>query len=668
MKQEAWKKLFAVRDPNAALESLLPAFDYNGNAFDPKWWRRSECEAETDRIRVDFLSPDSRLVLQLDIRFYPDFDAVYYTPSFVSVCDAPSGIVENFRALAWRSRIPRDANLGHGGETRTVMLRRNYGTQSNYLDFAARNLALTNGGVPKKREGGNRAEMVANEGRSAASWLPFWAADFAPDDGVLIGLGWSGAWRAEIELNDEGIFRMDAGMLATHFRLEPRETLRNVAVLVCFRRGLGVTAGQNRFRRLLTEHFAINNHWPEKRPVLPVVQPVFGGIATQTHLDFLRLYDKYHYPSELVGIDAGWYGYGRHDDVFTGTWSQETGNWRINAAHPDGLKPITDAIGALGAKSYLWCEFERACPYTDLVREHPEWFVECGSLMLNLGNPEALRWLTDFTIRFFHDNNLYQIQQDFNFDTLPHWASLDSPERIGVAEMKYIAGLYAYWDALLAAEPRITINHCASGGRRLDLETLQRGFTFWRSDAQCFPENDPIQNQIQHFYLSQWYPFHSGGIWVKQHPNDEYSFFSAIAAGISDCTFIYCHRVLPETEWDYADHARLLREAVRLRRYFLGDYYPLTTEPERRENWCAFQYSLPDGEGGIVMVFRRPESPEPEMCFPLHDLDPEAQYRLELYRARTSEIVSGTELKWRTFLLEPRSFEVATYSKIMENV
>lgn len=662
MKHADWKTLFLKRDPQSAPESLLPAFEYDGKSFDPEIWRHTWRDKGCNRSEVEFLSPDGRLKFLLDIRVYDDYDAVYYIPYFISICGIPSGIIADFQALSWRSRTVRNPNLGHGGESSPVFLRRNYGTKSNCLDFVARNVPLSSGGCPNMR-GEHKVVMQADEGRPSAEWLPFWAADFAPDDGVIIGLGWSGAWQAEIELEREGIFRMEAGMLETHFRVEPYETLRNIGVLVCFRNGIGVTEGQNRFRNLLIEHFAVRNHWPEERPVLPVVQPVFGGISTRTHLDFLRMYEKYHYPCELIGIDAGWYGYGYHADVFTLTWARETGNWRVNDAHPNGLRPITDEISRMGAKSYLWTEFERACPYTDLVAEHPEWFVDDGDLMLNLGNPEALNWLIDFTIHFFHENNLYQMQQDFNFNTLSHWRKQDTPERIGVSEMKYIAGLYTYWDALLAAEPAITINHCASGGRRIDLEAVQRGFTFWRSDAQCFPDNDPLQNQIQHFYLSQWYPFHSGGIWVKQNPSDEYSFFSAAATGISDCTFIYHHQVPSETEWDYADHARLLREAVRLRPYFLGNYYPLTGEPERRENWCAFQYALPDGSGGILIAFRREESPEADMYFQLRELDPDAEYQVEFYRGNTATSMSGKQLRWQHIELAPRSFEILTYAR-----
>jgi len=52
-----------------------------------------------------------------------------------------------------------------------------------------------------------------------------------------------------------------------------------------------------------------------------------------------------------------------------------------------------------------------------------------------------------------------------------------------MTEIQHIEGLYALWDRILAAHPSIVIDNCASGGRRIDLETLRRSIGLWRSDA-----------------------------------------------------------------------------------------------------------------------------------------------------------------------------------------
>eukprot|EP01051_Picozoa_sp_SAG22_P000463 SAG22_NODE_13_length_33548_cov_57.167773_15_plen_142_part_00 len=57
---------------------------------------------------------------------------------------------------------------------------------------------------------------------------------------------------------------------------------------------------------------------------------------------------------------------------------------------------------------------------------------------------------------------------------------------MGVTESKYNHGLYAYWDAVrhrgAQLNPAFAIDNCASGGNRIDLESLVRTVFLWRND------------------------------------------------------------------------------------------------------------------------------------------------------------------------------------------
>jgi alpha-galactosidase len=59
---------------------------------------------------------------------------------------------------------------------------------------------------------------------------------------------------------------------------------------------------------------------------------------------------------------------------------------------------------------------------------------------------------------------------------LPFWQATDEPDRPGMAEVGFVEGLYAMWDELRARHPHLAIDHCASGGRRIDLETVRRSY------------------------------------------------------------------------------------------------------------------------------------------------------------------------------------------------
>ena len=57
----------------------------------------------------------------------------------------------------------------------------------------------------------------------------------------------------------------------------------------------------------------------------------------------------------------------------------------------------------------------------------------------------------------------------------------------GLAEIRYIEGLYTMWDDIRKAFPRLFIDDCASGGRRIDLETSSRSISLWRTDGTIEP-------------------------------------------------------------------------------------------------------------------------------------------------------------------------------------
>ena len=44
------------------------------------------------------------------------------------------------------------------------------------------------------------------------------------------------------------------------------------------------------------------------------------------------------------------------------------------------------------------------------------------------------------------------------------WKAADTPDRQGMAEIRHIEGLYAFWDGLLQRHPGLMIDNCASGG------------------------------------------------------------------------------------------------------------------------------------------------------------------------------------------------------------
>ena len=89
---------------------------------------------------------------------------------------------------------------------------------------------------------------------------------------------------------------------------------------------------------------------------------------------------------------------------------------------------------------------------------------------------------------FYHDEGLIDeghvrwIRFDFNTAPLAAWNAADAPGQRGLTQIRHVLGLYELLDRLMKAYPDLLIEGCASGGRRIDLETIKRSHTFWKSD------------------------------------------------------------------------------------------------------------------------------------------------------------------------------------------
>ena len=156
---------------------------------------------------------------------------------------------------------------------------------------------------------------------------------------------------------------------------------------------------------------------------------------------------------------------------------------------PHGLKAIGDAVEKAGLGFLVWFEPERvararscqgASRSGSCRRRH-------GSGLYNLGIPAARQYMTDYLNAVIRAYKLSCLRIDYNIDPLPIWQSWTPRTRTAWAwpRLRYVEGLYRMWDDIRKANPNLFIDNCASGGRRIDLETMSRSIPLWRSDNTC---------------------------------------------------------------------------------------------------------------------------------------------------------------------------------------
>ena len=596
-----------------------------GSAHILRGWRveRSAATSGPGTIRetVTLTDPQTGLQCRCDLTRFSDYPAVEWVVYLKNTGHADTPIIADIRPLDAPFPLARD---------RACRVHHAKGSQCQYDDFAPLETPL---------RPGEDLCLMSIGGRSSDGVLPFFNLEMG-EGGIIGAIGWTGGWTAAFHRSAEGV-RVRAGMQATHLKLHPGEEIRTPRILLLFWE-------QDRLRaHNLLRRFILAQHTPRPNGQLlqpPIADGVWGERTTETQIAKARWLREHDIPMEYLWIDAGWHGDGAFNplsDTFGTEWVVQVGNWYPNkATYPRGLKPVGDALKAMGLGFVLWFEPERVFKGTQFTREHPEWLLGPigDNSLFNLGLPEARRYLTEAISALIAESGITCYRQDFNFQPAPYWQAADPPDRVGMSEIRHIEGLYAFWDELLARHPGLIIDNCSSGGRRIDLETISRSVPLWRSDLQCYEGFDPIAMQTQTQGLAPWVPLSTG--YCGQAT--AYASRSALGPGMVVGWSTRAMEMGVDLPLDVV--RKLMAEEFAMRRFFYGDFYPLVSFSLADDAWAAWQFDRPDLGEGMVLALRRQHSPFPRLESPLRGLDPDARYEWRSLDSGTAIQVTAQDL------------------------
>ncbi|MCL2623361.1 MAG: alpha-galactosidase, partial [Planctomycetaceae bacterium] len=359
---------------------------------------------------------------------------------------------------------------------------------------------------------------------------------------------------------------------------------------------------------------------------------------------FIDGYVKENIPIDYWWMDAGWY------PCFDEWW--KTGTWEPDPARfPKGLREVSDHAATYGIKTLVWFEPERVHSGSWLAENHPEWLLPGDpDSLFDLGNPEAWAWAVQHFDRLVKEQRIGYYRQDFNMPPLDYWRRNDAADRQGITEIRHVEGYLAYWDELRRLNPGLLIDTCASGGRRNDLETLRRAIPLHRSDYH----RDPDANQAQTYGIAQWMPFFGIG-----GGGDDYILRSTVAP----CNTFGVDMRIENQNLDSMREHLALRD--RIKKFYLGDFYPLSAWSLDLSLWMAWQYDLPEAGQGMIQVFRRDQSEYEAAAYRLRGLNSELFYRIEDVDVGEIGVFKGQELMERGFRVtipEKRTAKVFIYT------
>ena len=364
---------------------------------------------------------------------------------------------------------------------------------------------------------------------------------------------------------------------------------------------------------------------------------------------------------EVFAVDAGWFG--RHPDR---SWHEQVGDWRESRdrAFAGGMRGFADEVRAAGLGFGLWIEPERVCPGSPILARHPRWFLPgpaTGSWYPDLQQRGARNWVVREIARLVETYDLRWIKIDFNAEI--------GPDPYGMSLAGYYAEWYRLMDVLRDRYPQVFFEGCASGGMRLDMETLRHSdghfltdtvepvdvlriwqgamlrlppgrFTRWcvlRNAGRVVCPFGSTPETAPHTILAP-----AAATWERSVSVDPD--FAALCALPGMLGFSGDLAGLPDhVTSTLAAHVRFFK---RWRRFIAGSVAHLLTPVrpiEDRSGWIAVQLCHPRRADSLVFVYRL-HATQDHIPLRLCGLNPGARYRIENNDGTECRTVTGAEL------------------------
>lgn len=620
------------------------SFIYGGTSskeFIRKWKHSIEKQPGNEPGVVRYLAiyteSETGLKVECEIKGYPAFKALEWTIHFTNMGTANSKNLKQVKAIDMEMEYPTggDFNLHYAD-----------GNHISKYDFHPRTLIL--------KPGDSKSMEPINGRSSEGDYLPIFNIESASSQGVFVGIGWSGSWYADIRCEKEKRISIESGMKTMDLYLYGKESIRTPGITLMYWNSDDRMDGHNQFRRFVLSHkthkingknapYPLATGFNYKDPA-PYTE--YSGLTEEYATAMMKRYKQFNIMPEVFWLDAGW-NTGAADWEHGKSWANTVGNWTVDTTRfPKGLKPISEEAHKLGAKFMVWFEPERVIRGTQWAVEHPEWMLDIPGhnddtyLMFDLGNPEACDWLCKYIGDMIEENGVDHYRQDFNMHPDIYWAANEEEGRTGMKEIRHIENLYKFWDYLLKRFPNLFIDNCASGGKRIDMETIPRSAPLWRSDYYHY--DDPDGYQCHTYGLNFFLPLHGTGILQT----DPYAFRSSMS------TCLTCNWKITDKSFSIYEMQARLNEFQNIRPYYYEDYYPLTgIEDTTLDNiWLAYQLNRPSDDSGVIVAFRRKASKKNNITVKLSAIKPEKKYEVTDLDKKESVIVNGSELATRFVL------------------
>jgi len=453
-------------------------------------------------------------------------------------------------------------------------------------------------------------------GYSTNNDMPYLVVQVDDIGGLFWALEWPGAWWACVNRlqEDPRDIWLEAGPIAAvrdykqydqiDIMLEPGESIPLPACVIGLYRG-DQRDGCNALRRFIASQIPLLDG---RRLVPPVSYNHFFGLGLDCSDEQMR---RQADAAARIGVeyfvnDAGWYDGSARDGL---DFMRGTGNWRSENRnkYPQGLDALAQYVEQLGMKFGIWMGMENCAADSLLAREHPQWVIpiEPGEpsmvgthCLVDLGQGDAVEWFKETIDLIFPRFHVQWLRWDLNIYPEPCWLKNDPPARRGVTQIRHVQGLLELWDYILSNYPRVCIEACCGGGRRMDLACLRRAHTYWCNDETRRPHLQRWENTGANHFLPG--NFLNRNICYDGNGHYPPWYYHSLMGG----TLSFGDRL---AQWDdqgietAAKHVAVYKQ---IRHLLMHDYYPLFGQAPTLDQWDGWQFHDPQADEGVVFCFR----------------------------------------------------------------
>ena len=271
----------------------------------------------TERVYT-YTDPATGLAVECRVKTFADFNAMEWVLRFRNTFEGNTPKIEQVKVV---DITPESTAKG------AFLLHYADGSHVSKADFHARTRELAVG---------DEHSMHPQGGRSSSHAFPFFNVQL-PTGGMVVAIGWTGNWKADIARPAANAVSVATGMKNLAAYLLPGEEIRTPSTAMLLWQGDDRMDGQNLLRRFLLAH-----HHPTadgKPAVFPICSSFnYGDPApcneyTCMTADYatalVKRYKQFGLLPQVFWLDAGWYskaadwknGYNWANTVGTGRWT-----------------------------------------------------------------------------------------------------------------------------------------------------------------------------------------------------------------------------------------------------------------------------------------------------------------------------------------------------------